>query len=63
MTLDIKILKCIKLITINVKCCNMNSIKSIESIKNRPLKVLQVFRSVWIMHKNMYFDRSIGLVL
>jgi hypothetical protein len=53
--LNIKILKYVKLITINLQCCNINSIKS---IKNKPFQVLQLFTTVWIMRTNIYVDRK-----
>ena len=41
--LNTKILKYKKLITINLQCCNINSIRSIN---NKPFQVLQLFTTV-----------------
>jgi hypothetical protein len=52
--LNINILRYMKLITINLGCFNINGI---ESIKNKPFTVLQLFTTVWILRSNIHVDR------
>ena len=44
--LNTKILKYIKLITINLQCSTIKSIKIIKNIKNKPFQAFQLFITV-----------------
>ena len=56
--LNFKFLKCIKLITINLQCCNINSIKSIKISRSSYSSCLQmcgscILTSVSIIGRNL----------
>jgi hypothetical protein len=53
--LDIKILKYIKFITVNLERCNINSIKSIA---RKPFQAQQLLAAAWIMHTDICADRT-----
>jgi hypothetical protein len=42
-----------KLITVNLQCCNINSI---PILGNKPFQIWQLFAAGWIMHTNIYVN-------